>query len=276
MKLSKKLISDNAFGRALGLDLRRAVFSWRFALGILMMLTWMAFNAAQQVKTYDRAVFAGVIQLIRLGLEGEFSTGPVLLSIATIPYAFSHLTERDCGFALQVKERVGVTIYGVCKAIAVAASAFLMAVAALWLYIAILSAMGIPHTVRGGEVWGTYAAMAYSLGPGWYYCVKALHLGLICAQAAVFSLMIMSWIPNAYVGFLAPLIGYYMVFCVFNIASSFAPTPLWALVSPLQIFFGQPLRDPVFGYVWTVLVLVSLMLVFGIRFLLQLGKEYVG
>lgn len=245
-------------------------------MGTFMMLIWMAFNAAQQVKTYDRAVFAGVIQLIRLGLEGEFSTGPVLLSIATIPYAFSYLTERDCGFTLQAKERVGMRIYGVCKAVAVAASAFLMAVSALWLYIAILSTIGIPHTVREGEVWGTYAAMTYSMGPGLYYCVKALHIGLICAQAAVFSLMVMSWIPNAYVGFLAPLIGYYMVFCVCNIVSIFAPTPLWALVSPLQIFFGQPLRDPVFSYVWTMLVLISLMMVFSIRFLLQLGKEHVG
>ena len=78
----------------------------RFLLGIFIILVWALFNVAEAVKTYDHAVFAGVIQLIRLGLEGHESTGPVLLAISTIPYAFSYLTEKECGFQQQANHGV--------------------------------------------------------------------------------------------------------------------------------------------------------------------------
>lgn len=274
MNLSRRsAVTGASFGRALALEMRRAICSSRFALGVTMMVVWISLNAAEAVKSYDRAVFAGVTQLIRLGLDGQPSTGPVLLAISTIPYTFSYLTEKDCGFAQQMKQRIGVTVYGACKTIAIAGSAFLMAVVALWIFIGILSAIGIPHTVREGEVLGTYAQWAVSMGPGWYYGAKALHTGLVCGQAALFSLMIMSWIPNAYVGFLSPLIGCYMADCILNLLTRIGSSPLWSLISPMTLFFGQPLPDIGFSYLWTVLVLAALMVCFSIRFLLRLGKE---
>lgn len=263
-----------SFGRALAMELYRAVCSARFLLGVLIMLVWALINAAEAVKTYDHAVFAGVIQLIRLGLEGRESTGPVLLAISTIPYAFSYLTEKECGFQQQAMERISVMTYGICKAIATFVSAFLMGVAALWVLIGVLSALGIPHSVRYGEVEHTYAVLAATIGPGWYYAVKSFLMGFVCGQAALFSLMIMAWIPNTYVGFLSPLIGYYMADCVLVLLTRIAPNPLWSLVSPMLLFFGQPLPDIGFSYLWTILVLTVLSIFFGIRFLLRLGKEH--
>lgn len=260
--------------RALALELRRAVCSMRFLLGIFIILVWALFNVAEAVKTYDHAVFAGVIQLIRLGLEGHESTGPVLLAISTIPYAFSYLTEKECGFQQQAIERIGIMPYGVCKAVAVFISAFLMGATALGIFIAVLSAIGIPPAIRYEEVENTYAILAATMGPGWYYVVKAFHTGLVCGQAALFSLMIMSWIPNAYVGFLSPLIGYYMADCILSLLTRIVSSPLWSLVSPMQLFFGQPIADAGFSYLWAVLVLMVLSICFGIRFLLRLGKEY--
>ena len=256
------------------MELYRAVCSTRFLLGVLIMLVWALFNSAESVKTYDHAIFASVVQLIRLGVDGRESIGPVLLAISTIPYAFSYLTEKEYGFAQQAVKRIGVMTYGICKAIATFASAFLMGATALWVFIGILSVLGIPHTVRYGEVEHTYAVLAATIGPGWYYAAKSILVGFVCGQAALFSLMIMSWIPNSYVGFLSPLIGYYTARCVLGLLTRIAPSPFWNLVSPMQLFFGQPLPDIGFSYLWTVLVLTALSVFFGIRFLLRLGEEY--
>lgn len=224
--------------------------------------------------TYDHAVFAGVVQLIRLGLEGRESTGPVLLAISTIPYAFSYLTEKECGFQQQAMERIGVMPYGICKSIAVFISAFLMGATALWVFIGALTAFGIPHTIRYKEVENTYAVLVATMGPGWYYAVKSFLVGFVCGQAALFSLMIMAWIPNVYVGFLSPLIGYYIADCVHVLLTRIYPSPLWRLVSPMQLLFGQPLSNIKFSYLWTVLVLMTLSVFFTLRFLLWLVKEH--
>lgn len=268
-------ISNGAFWRTMRVELIRAVFSSRFLLGILMMLAWMMLNAAESVRSYDRAVFAGVVQLIRLGLDGLQSTGPVFLAISTVPYTFSYLAEKECGFNKQIIERVGMPTYGICKVAACGMSAFLMGVSALVLYIAILSAAGIPHTVRYDEVKGTYAAIAVTMGSGWYYCMKLWHVGLVCSQAAVFSLMVLSFIPNSYVGFLAPLIGYYMADCILTLLTRIVSGPLWSLVSPMQLFWGQPLPDIVPSFLWTLFVLIMLIVFFGICFFIRLRKEHI-
>lgn len=262
------------FGRALVTELRRGIFSIRFLLGIMIILAWGVFNAAEAVGTYDNAMFAGVVQLIRFGLEGHQSTGPVLLAIATIPYAFSYLTEKECGFQQQAIERIGVMSYGICKAIAVFLSAFLMGAVALWVFVGVLSVLGIPHTVRYEEVKDTYAVLVTTMGPGWYYAVKAFLVGFVCGQAALFSLMIMSRLPNAYVGFLSPLIGYYTAECILDLLTRIAPGPLWGVVSPARLLFVQPLSDVGFSFLWTVLVLMALSVSFTICFILQMGKEY--
>lgn len=273
---TKKQITINggAFWRTMRVELIRAVFSVRFLLGVIMVLVWMLLNAAESVSSYDHAVFAGVVQLIRLGLDGLQSTGPVLLAISTIPYTFSYLTEKECGFNQQIIERVGTPTYGICKVAACGISAFIMGVAALALYIAVLSAAGIPHTVRYDEVKGTYAVLSVTMGPGWYYGMKLLHIGLVCSQAAVFSLMILSYIPNSYVGFLAPLIGYYMADCILTLLTRIVSGPLWSLISPMQLFFGQPLPDVMLSFLWTVFVLIMLVVFFGNCFLLRLRKEH--
>ena len=272
---NQSAISNGAFWRTIRVELRRAIFSIRFLLGIVMTLAWMILNAAESVRTYDRAVFAGVVQLIRLGLDGLQSTGPVLLAISTIPYTFSYLAEKECGFNKQIIERVGMPTYGICKVVACGTSAFLMGAVALALFIAALSAAGILHTVRYDEVKETYAAIAVTVGSGWYYGMKICHVGLVCSQAAVFSLMVLSFIPNSYVGFLAPLIGYYMADCILALLTRIVSGPLWSLVSPMQLFWGQPLPDIVPSFLWTVFVLVMLMFFFGICFFIRLRKEHI-
>ncbi len=238
------------------------------------MLGWISLNAMESVKTYDHAVFAGITQLIRLGVDGHSSTGPVLLAISTIPYAFRYLSEKESGFQKLVVSRIGVLPYGLGKLFATFLSAFLMGFVSLWVFVGGLSLIGIPHTVRYEEVKTTYAALAVTLGTGWYYLAKSFLVGLTCGQAALFSLMVMARIPNAYVGFLSPLIGYYLADCIFNLLTQVVSAPFWGLVSPMQLFFGQPAANVGFSYLWTVFVLLVLIVCFGARFLLRLRKEH--
>lgn len=264
----------DTFGRALRLELRRAICSGRFWLGVGLMVLWLGFNAAQAVGSYSGAVFAGVPILIRLATNGKFSTGPVLLAIATIPYAFSYLTERECGFQQQAITRVGQQNYGICKAIAIFFSGFFMGATALIAFVILMSAIGIPHTVRYDEVKYSYAILAATMGPGWYYAVKLLHIGLVCGQAAGFSLLIMTWIPNAYVGFLSPLIGYYLYECILSLLSEVIYKPLlWRMVSADALLAGTTADDPLFNYLWTVSLLSVVALCFGMCFTSRLEKE---
>lgn len=238
------------------------------------MFLWMSFNAAETVGTYDVAVFSGVPQLLRFAVEGHFSTGPVLLAIACIPYSFSYLTERDCDFKQQAVERVGLFNYSACKAVATFLSAFLMGVVAVGAFIGVLSVMGIPHTVRYDEVQHSYAVLVETMGPGWYYAVKLLHIGLVCGQAAVFSLMIMAWIPNSYVGFLSPLIGYYLIECIEFLLARVIYNPFfWRLINGQALLFGQAADNLLLSYLWTVFLLIAMSLGFGICFIIQLEKE---
>lgn len=267
----------------LRLELRRAVFSPRFLLGAGLMLLWMMFNAAESVMGYERAVFAGVVQLLRLALDLHWSTGPVILAIAAIPYSFSYLTERECGFQQQAIERVGLRTYGVCKALATAISGFFMGMVAVGSFILILTAMGIPHTVRYDEVEYTYAVLVATRGPMWFYTVKLIQLGLVCAQAALFSLMAMAFIPNSYVGFLSPLIGYYMVDCIELLLTRIFPSnTFWTLFNMMYLFFDSGVNNNffdstaqnlIFTYLWTVGMLTVMALGFGCCFMWKLKKK---
>ncbi len=263
------------FRRSLRLELRRSILSSRFMLGVGLMLGWMILNAAESVKTYKHAQFAGIVQLIRLGMTNYNATGPVFLAISTIPYTFSYLTEKECGYQNQAMERIGSMTYGAGKVTAVALSAFLMGVIALGSFIGICSLVGIPHTVRLEEVQYSYAVWAAAKGPGWYYAAKFFHAGLVCGQAAVFSLMILGWMPNAYVGFLSPLIAYYLIECVESIVSRMVDiSVLLRLFSPNVIFYEVNSQNILFHYLWSIFMLLWMAVFFGISFLVRLSKEH--
>ncbi len=128
--------------------------------------------------------------------------------------------------------------------------------------------------VRYDEVEHTYAVLAATMGPGWYYAIKLLHIGMICGQAAVFSLLIMAWIPNSYVGFLSPLIGFYLYECILSILSRVIYNPfLFRLISGDALLWGQAAADPLFSYIWTIYLLFFVTLCFGVCFHIRLEKE---
>ncbi len=271
--LSKKVDSSKkTLGRTLAVDIRRAVYSTRFLMSVALMLFWLAFNAVQSIESYDRAASLGVPMILKIAMTAEFSTGPVLLAIATIPYAFSYLTEHESGYEQQIVERVGRQTYSISKAVSTFLSGFFMGVVAIGIFIAILSTMGITHAVRYEQVEGTYAVLA-AKNPGWYYTIMLVAIGLVCGQAAVFSLMIMGWVPNAYVGFMSPLIGYYIIECIEFLAARHIYNPyFWRKILVSEVLFGQPGGNLLFSYLWKIFLLLSFTLVFGMSFIIHFEK----
>lgn len=268
------------FLRVLKVDMRRAVCSRRFLLAVLMMLAWMVANSIHSVPEYAVALKSGAPKLFDNATTGYEYIGPVLLAIATVPYSFSYITEHESGFQRQVAERVGLRAYSISKVLSTALSAFLMAVVAMGLFLAGLCVLKLPHTVFAGSVPNQYLLLVATAGPVWYYAVVFIIRGLVCSLCAVFALMITGWLPNAYVGFLSPLIAYYFNECVLDLLwqleRALTPTPAinWYLISLRALFFDTVYQrgNLLFSFLWTVTFLATAAVLCGRAFVLRLGK----
>ena len=114
-----------ALGRALGVDLRRSVLSGAFLLTVVLMLAWMCFNSAHYLFNPIRWGQISAAKMLFNATCTSLGLAPLLFAIATVPYAWSFLQDRESGFENQAMERVGFWAYGFAKILSVALSAFL-------------------------------------------------------------------------------------------------------------------------------------------------------
>lgn len=262
------------FIRALQVEIRRSIDPHQFLLAVVLMFSWMVLSATEAVSSYNYAVELGGIYVFQVALDSHISTGPVILTISTIPYSFSYLIDHESGFQQEVTKRVGLNTYAVCKVIATGISAFLMGLTTMWCFVAMLSLSGIPHTVRYESVKLTYAALAATAGPIWYYLLKTFLISLVCTHSAIFALAIMAWVPNPYVGFLAPAIGYYFAECVISSVAPLFPHPyFWALVNPFALLFSQVSPNNCFSFFWTLTIVGGGVVFWGIQFVIRIRKK---
>lgn len=257
-----------ALARMLRLDLRRGICSGRFLLGVGMAFAWMLGNSLREL---NNAYVMGGPYLYSMALDGTLYLGPVILSIATIPYAGEYLTERQCGFHCHAIKRTDVKTYGVSKVLATVLSAFLMVLAAIGLYLLWMTCMGLSHTFLETFSAGTYLGWANTLGAFWYYAAMALRMGLVCGVSAVFALMVSAYIPNAYVIFFSPMIAYYLSERIVVTLDGIIPVPKFLV--PLGLCFAQIGSDPGVSLFVTLLVLTAVIFLCGRRFLKKLRKE---
>ncbi len=268
----------SSMARVLWMELQRAIFSARFFFGAFLMLLWMAANVVILGINYNIAISIGAISLFQLALDGTQTVGPVILAFSTLPYSFSYLTEQNYGFSQQIVGKIGVKRYGICKVLAVASSAFLMAALSMGGFLLIICYLKIPHTVDYEMVKNLYESLAATRGPFWYYIIRISLTSLACSLAAVFSLLVTTKIPNTYVGFISPLIGYYIVQCLLNLISSNNFTGrIGSLFSLNALFFGQPYGNSIlFSFLWTIALLSSVIILMGLSFVLSIRKEHFG
>lgn len=263
----------NALTRTLSVDLRRALWSSRFLLSVLLTLGWMVGNSLREL---NGAKVVGGPYLASMAVDGTLYLGPVILAIAAIPYAGEYLAERKEGYERLAAQRVGIEAYGLSKVVTTVVSAVMMAFLAYGLFLIWIHILRLPQTISAGRD-GTYLAWVYTCGTGWYYGAMMVRLGMVCGLASIFSLMVSACIPNTYVVFLAPVIGYYFLECIINILGKILPIPeVLYLFSPMGLCFAQIYMNPAVSYILTVNILVLGMILCGRCFLglLRRGERY--
>lgn len=275
MKQSECMQREKYFFRVFRQEFRRSICSGRFLVGVLLTLVWMILNAIHEAPNYELAVWSGAPYLFDKAVDGSLYIGPVVLTIATLPNSSTYLYEQQCGYMQQAVVRVGLSAYSESKAWTTALVSFLMAVIGMAVFLVILCAMQIPHVVRYESVKGFYLEIVHTLGPGWYYVVKIATLGLSCSLSAEFALMITSWIPNEFVGFLSPLVGCYLICCILELLAPLnRSSTLWRLVDPTALFFSQVVPgNNYFSILWATTFLVILIASCGYEFERKLRKE---
>lgn len=119
------------------MDLRRSLLSGAFFLTVALMLAWMCFNSAHYL--FNPAMWSQISapKMLFNATCTSLGLAPLLFAIATVPYAWSFLQDRESGFENQAVERVGFWAYGFAKVLSVALSA-------------LLGGGGVHWPVRGG------------------------------------------------------------------------------------------------------------------------------
>lgn len=264
-------------GRALSVDLRRALFSGRFWLAVALFLAWMLFNEGKDLfLNIDSARYFGAPSSFDNAICGTLALGPIVLAIAAVPYAGSYLEDREAGFDRQAVRRVGFRTFCVSRVLSVALASFLAMAAAMALFLLLLSALGLPHTIPGPM--GGYLGLVDEVGPWAYYLTEFLVKGLMCALAAVFSLMVTAWVPNFYVGLMCPLLVYYLYAVILNTVLSVVGATgnggtMFALVNLDYVIFSQVADDNLFSLAWAVCYLVTFIVLCGRGFAAGVGRE---
>lgn len=234
----------------------------------------MIVNVGYELLHYNHALEFGTVYLLRMALDGT-NMGPVLLVIATIPYATTFISEEECGFRIEMEKRTGIYRYCISKVIATVFSAFLLAAVSILFFLGLLTLLRIPHVLRNESMAIYYEELSVTKGVGWYYCVKIIITGMVCSLSAMFALFVSSYIPNAYASMLSPMIGYYIWNSAQNMLLPLLPANnLWQMISPLNLFFSQVwLGSSLLSFLWTTLFLTLLTAFLGIQFVRKVCME---
>ncbi len=258
-----------ALGRALGVDLRRALLSKRFLLTVVLLLLWQFLNCSGNILSAYWWSQTSIVYALDYAISNQEVLADLLLPLAAIPYAWSFLQDRESGFELQAVERVGIRAYGLAKLLSVGVAAFLAVAVAMSLFLAGLYVMGMEtlpwHPLNNNQYYAIASAGHVSL----FYLVRITVAGLTGSLAAVFALTVSAFLSNAYVALLAPLLGFY--------TSQVLHSLLIPRLSAFRldfVFFCQPIAGSAsFSFLWSAVYLLTLTALCARLFLWRLRKE---
>ena len=235
-----------ALGRALRADLHRCASFLHFVT-VVALFTWLRTNCGRHLTSQTSRRVLSAAEMLNYTLTGTLSLVELVLAIAAVAYAWSYCHDRSSGFFLQAVERVGLPAYGAARAIAVAVSAFLAAVAALAAFLLLLAALRLPepdlHDLRDGIA---YLDLVARGKPMLYFTVRIVIIGLACSFAAEFGLMVTAFFPNAYVAILSPILLYYLQEILWKLIHM---EIRWYLV---RVIFGQTYDNEMESFYWAV------------------------
>lgn len=234
--------------RCMKVDFRRSVLSWRFVLTTAAILGWMLLNCwddlTQRLSAYSVAGY------LSIGCAGAGNFAMLILVIATFPFAWSYCEDKEAGFFSLAEIRVGRSAYSVSKAIWAAASSFLAAQIALFLFYGILLAMGVTVRTEISDGVGPYTELATTQGMLAFYIVRSSLTALTCGAASEFGLMATAFLPNRYYSSIAPMFGYFCVDMLQTITSQMFSLD-YGIFWINGIFFGRPMRSVAASACWS-------------------------
>ena len=257
-----------AVGRALGVDLRRALLSPVFLLSVGVMLLWMYLNCAEILNDgMMRSFYTLADYLFFAVADVNGNLTPLLLAIAVIPFSWSYCQDKNCGYLEQAAERVGFPAYARARALAVGIAAFLAMELALALFTGYLACLGILPAVEGRTSGaGAFTDIAAMGNFPLYYLYRAVLSGLGSVLAAEFGLLVTVWLPNAYMAFILPLLACYVGDILVDIFFELFDLRL-RFISPSFLLFGQPAFQSLHAsFFWCAGLLLALSLLCGVRF----------
>lgn len=248
-------------------DLNRAFISIPFVLTVLLLILWQFSNTLFQLSDSYWWSLADLVEIFNAAISDEMCVAILLLPIAAVPYSWSTGMDRRSGFAVSAVQRVGEKAYCLSKVTSVALSAFLAVVIAESLFVLLLLSQGVPvlpaHPLNNTQ----FFLLAERSVPQFIF-VREVISGLSGALAAVFAMTADAFLHNSLAALISPLLGYYAwesgLYLIGCQANGFYLQ---------QIFFCQPMENPLFSAIWSIVYLLTLLVLCGRLFTWKIRKE---
>lgn len=258
-----------ALRRMLRVDLHRSIVSPRFLFACILTLAWLTVNASDYVLKDTFLDISPMALVLNAATISTYHFGDLIFAISAVTYAWSYCQDAESGFFLQAVQRVGLGRYCLARILTVCISAILTAFTAMTVFVLYLLTLNLPpedaFILEGGQAFLTIAGR-YGFIP--YFLVRLTVTGLTCALAAMFGLMVSSFISNVYLAILSPISALYIFKIIFNILG--IRDNKWYLNI---VAFGQAFPDDWKSFLWAVCYLLILIVACGCVFYRRLQKE---
>lgn len=194
------------FLRILMIDMKRAIFSWRFLFSVMAMAALIPISVGTSMGDRNDTVFYLLTMLVGSGMEGLG-----LLILPVFAFGLSYASEYREGADRLLIARVGCSRYITSKIIMCAVSGFATVFMGMVIFIILA---GITHPLyRLGES-HTYFQYAELIAEGMVlkgYLLYMLHMGLAGAVASVCALWLSALKPNVFFAATAPFLLYFTI-----------------------------------------------------------------
>jgi len=256
---------------ALRMDLRRAFFSPRFFIAIAALLFLNFFSIWQELSL--GSTMADVLYYFdNFMLGGSFVLVAILLSI--FPFSNSFCSDWNNKYILVSVIRSSSRAYAWSKIIVSSLSSFCVIFIGYSLSVlALASKMALVNPLNGNYEYyftSTFGEL-FAASPFLFIIVKIFIYGIFCSFWSVFALWISTRISNIFVTLAFPIITYY---AIINIMYNFQ-FPNFLRLNVL--FKGDVnLGNPLYSFLYTVLVFLVCIVIFGILFAKNIKRRLAG
>ena len=170
----------SAFRNALRVETSRCICSGVFFLQTGLFLLWLYLNSFDYIA-FDR-YFKELSwpHILNRAATSSLNFSYLIMILGAVGYAWSYLSDRETGFALQAISRVGAGRWAAAKYLAVVLGAFAAAALAVCLFGAMLSVIGTPRLEQEFDFGPEEPYMSYFIeGSGVrYVLIRALYLSV--------------------------------------------------------------------------------------------------